>query len=143
LGRLGDTHDFVNIAVHPEAKPVAGMIILRPDEPLFFANAERILNQARQNISAAGSSVQTIILSLEESPDLDGSSLEALQDFMQFVVAHDKKLLLTRLKHPVHEILKRMTERDPNAPLLSGLSVDQAVRIASAKPLRSEGTVSP
>ena len=130
LGRLGQGHDFVNIALHPEARPVTDIIILRPDQPLFFANAERILSQARQTIAAAGQSVHTVILSLEESPDLDSSSLEALLDFSGFVSRHGKRLLLARLKEPVLDILKRVVPVGLTTPSFSGLSVDEAVRVA-------------
>lgn len=130
LGRLGQGHDFVNMALHPEAQAVAGIIILRPDEPLFFANAERILSQARQTIAAAGPSVHTVILSLEESPDLDSSSLEALFDFFSFVTDQEKRLLLARLKEPVLDILKLIAPAGTAASSFSGLSVDDAVHIA-------------
>lgn len=130
LGRLGQGHDFVNIALHPEAQAVPGIIILRPDEPLFFANAERILSQARQTITTAGSSVHTVILSLEESPDLDSSSLEALLDFFSFITGQKKQLLLARLKDPVLDILTRIVPPDTAASSFSGLSVDETVHIA-------------
>ncbi len=133
LGRLGQSHDFVDMAVHPEARPVAGILIMRPDEALFFANVERILSQARQAILSAGPSVHTVILSLEESPDLDGTSLEALRDFFGFSGTTGKRLLLARLKHPVHEILKQLTPPDPAAPSFSGLSVDDAVQLADVR----------
>lgn len=134
LGRLGQSHDFVDMAIHPEAKPVVGMLILRPDEPLFFANVERILSHAQQSIRNAGSSVHTVILSLEESPDLDGSSLEALRDFFAFVAKNNKQLVLVRLKHPVHELLKLLVPEMPAAPAFSGRSVDEAVRQVSGFP---------
>ena len=130
LGRLGQGHDYVNMALHPEAQPVADIIILRPDEPLFFANAERILSQARQTIAAAGPSVHTVILSLEESPDLDSTSLEALLDFFRFVTDHGKLLLLARLKDPALEILKQIVPPGLAVSSFSGLSVAEAVHIA-------------
>ncbi|OIQ76992.1 putative sulfate transporterc [mine drainage metagenome] len=132
LGRLGQGHDFLDMAVHPEARPVAGILIMRPDEPLFFANAERILSQARQAILATGPDTHSVILSLEESPDLDSSSLEALRDFFAFAAQAGKRLFLARLKHPVHEILKQLVPADSAAPSFSGLSVDDTVRLAQA-----------
>jgi MFS superfamily sulfate permease-like transporter len=130
LGRLGDGHDFVNIRDHPEARPVAGLLILRPDEPLFFANVERILLHARHRIAAAGSEAQGVIVSLEETFDLDGSSVEALQAFFDWCAGQGKRLVLARLKHPVHELLKRVVPAGQTAPALTGLSVDDAVSVA-------------
>ncbi|PUA17158.1 SulP family inorganic anion transporter [Glaciimonas sp. PCH181] len=130
LGRLGLSHDFVDMAAYPQAKAVPGILILRPNEPIFFANAERILSQARLGIKAAGTQIHTVIISLEESPDLDSSSIEALQDFYRFVAADGKRLLLARLKGPVVTLLKSL---DPTVvpPLsLNGLSVDDTVRMA-------------
>ena len=130
LGRLENSHNFVDMVVHPDAKPIAGIIILRPDEPLFFANVERILSLARQAILTAGSSIHTVILSLEESPDLDSTSLEVLRDFFDFVANEGKRLLLARLKHPIHEILNQLMPPSLMTPSFSGLSVDDAVRLA-------------
>ncbi|MFI4941417.1 MAG: SulP family inorganic anion transporter, partial [Burkholderiales bacterium] len=127
LGRLGQGHDFVSIALHPEATPIPGILILRPDEPLFFANIERILNQALHHIGAAGASVHTIILSLEESPDLDGSSLEALRDFCEALVAEGKQVLFSRLKDAAQDVLKRVNILGVPPSSIRGLSVDDAV----------------
>jgi len=55
LGRLGDSHDFVLIANHPEAKGSRRLLILRPEEPLFFANVDRILNDGAQAHHRGGS----------------------------------------------------------------------------------------
>ncbi len=131
LGRLGESHNFVDMEVHPEAKAIEGIIILRPDEPLFFANADRILSQVQQTIVSAGPTIHTIIISLEETSDLDSSTLEALLDFFRFIAQEKKQLVLARLKHPVHQILNQVM---PNLTALSfiGLSVDDAVSMAQA-----------
>lgn len=131
LGRLGESHNFVDMEVHPEARAIEGIIILRPDEQLFFANADRILSQVQQTIVSAGSTIHTIIISLEETSDLDSSTLEALLDFFRFIAQEKKQLVLARLKHPVHQILNQVM---PNLTELSfiGLSVDDAVSMAQA-----------
>ncbi|MFJ3044761.1 SulP family inorganic anion transporter [Herbaspirillum chlorophenolicum] len=132
LGQLGQGHDFVRIDLHPEARPVAGILILRPEEPLFFANAEKILGQARRHINDAAQPVRAIILSLEESPDLDSSSLEALRDFAGFVHAGGKILLLARLKNSVQDILKRADVAGLPPSAIMDLSVDDAVAAVAA-----------
>jgi MFS superfamily sulfate permease-like transporter len=130
LGRLGGGHDFVNMKDHPDAKPVAGILVLRPDEPLFFANVERILAHARQRIAATGPSVRGVVVSLEATIDLDSTSVEALQAFFDWIVGEGKLLVLARLKHPVHQLLDRAIPAGPSSPTLIGLSVDDAVRLA-------------
>jgi len=128
LGRLGDSHDFVSIAAHPEARRLSGLIILRPEAPLFFANAERILLEARHQIAAAAGA-QCVILSLEESFDLDSTSVEALTAFFAWAAARKLRLVLARLKPPVNDLLRMVVVAGPHAPVLSALSVDDAVRL--------------
>lgn len=133
LGRLGAGHDFVIIANHPQARAVAGLMILRPEEPLFFANVERILNDARRRIENANPPVEGVIMSLEETFDLDSSSVEALLLFFDDMQKYGKRLALARLKHPVHLLLEQIGRARPGLPLCSGLSVDEAVRLMQAK----------
>lgn len=130
LGQLNHGHDFVSRTLHPEAQAVTGILILRPDTGLFFANAERVLAQIRNYITAAGDNVHTVIVSLEESPDLDSSSVEALQDFCKAVIGQNKHLLFARLKTPVQQLLVRAAI--PGLPIetLCALSVDDAVKVA-------------
>ena len=130
LGRLDHGHNFVSMTAHPEAQAVNGILVLRPDTGLFFANAERILAQARQHITTAGATAHTVILSLEESPDLDSSSVEALGDFCATLLAQHKHLLLARLKAPVQQVLNLAAIPGLPAAALRGLSVDDTVTAA-------------
>jgi len=133
LGRLGRGHDFVDIHRHPEAQQIDGILILRPDEPIFFANIDRILHQTRQLIVDTATPIYAIIFSLEESPDLDSSSLEALQTFAQQMTASGKKLYFARLKYSAHQVLQRVFDDEAFAPVLSTLSVDETVALAQTQ----------
>eukprot|EP01133_Synstelium_polycarpum_P024497 gene24497-29382_t len=135
LGRLGDSHDYVKLALYPAARAQPGMLILRLDEPLFFVNAERSLRLARAMLEAHGGQVGKLVLSLEESPDLDGSSVEALRDFAGFARRQGVRLALARLKEPACDVLRLALRdlllRQDGAPglVLSELSVAEAVRL--------------
>ena len=54
LGQVGDSHDFVDLARHDEAHPMAGVTIWRPNAPLIFANAETVLGTIATQARAAG-----------------------------------------------------------------------------------------
>lgn len=131
LGRLGDGHDFVSIELHPEAHPQAGLLIVRPEEPLFFANAERIFSQIRHQARDAGEAVHTVILSLEESPDLDSTSLESLRDFTVVLKDKGRQVMLCRMKDSALDLLHRANVLTLPEWAVSGLSVDEAVHIAN------------
>ena len=132
LGRLGESHNFVDMGVHPEAKAIEGIIIFRPDEQIFFANSDRILSQIQKTILTEGLSADIIIISLEETSDIDSSTLEALLEFFKFITNEKKQLILARLKHPVHQILNQIVKPNSMELCFSGLSVDDAVKIAQS-----------
>lgn len=132
LGRLGEGHDFVSTAMHPEARETPGLLIMRPEAPMFFANAERILTLVRQSIEARRpAQVQTLILSLEESPDLDGTSIEALAELARYLSGKGIRLLLARMKDPALSVLGRAAIAALPATALTNWSVDDAVTAAT------------
>ncbi|RXZ36688.1 SulP family inorganic anion transporter [Oxalobacteraceae bacterium CAVE-383] len=136
LGRLDGGHLFVSRKMHPQAEEIPGMLILRPDTGLFFGNAERILTQVHNDILGAGKDVRVIILSLEESPDLDGTSVEAIADFCASIRKSSQSgenrryLLLARLKSPAQQLLARAAIPGLPVDVLRDLSVDDAVALA-------------
>ncbi|MBK5512624.1 SulP family inorganic anion transporter [Pseudomonas sp. TH15] len=133
LGQMGSGHDYVDVQRHPDAQEIPGVLIVRPSEALFFANVERILGGALRLARHASPPVHTIILSLEESPDLDGTSIEVLEGFFLRVHQEGKLLILARLKHEALSALAELPEVQANGVILSGLSVDGAVQRAQLK----------
>jgi sulfate permease, SulP family len=106
LGRLGESHDYVSVALHPQAVELPGVLILRPEQPLFFANAESVMTLARQQVETHAGS-RSVVLSLEESPDLDSTALESLADFSAWLGARGVTLRVARLKDAVRQLLER------------------------------------
>ena len=133
LGRLGNSHDFISMQKHPEAKSIPGVIIFRPESPMFFANAERITTEIRNGINAADTSVHSFVISLEESYDLDSSSLQALADLANLVASQQRQLLFARLKDQVQDNLDKGVALGLMPPYASGLSVDDTVAMAITK----------
>lgn len=130
LGRIDGGHDFVDLQRHPAAQTVPGVLIVRPGEALFFANVERILGSTLRLIRHSPTPIHSVILSLEESPDLDGTSIEALQEFFVRVRGEGKQLVLARLKDSAQMALSALPEVKDTQVILSDLSVDGAVQQA-------------
>lgn len=103
LGRVGIGHDFVDISRHPDATRVPGVAIYRPNAPLFFANAETELRTITTSVHASGAKI--LILSLEESDDLDSTALDALDEFAQSLDKAGCQLILARAHDRVRDIL--------------------------------------
>ncbi|WP_323118063.1 SulP family inorganic anion transporter [Burkholderia alba] len=128
LGRLRDSHDFVDVTVHEDAKTLPGVLIVRPEAQLFFANAERVLNKVRQLAHEAQPPVRTVLLSLEESPDVDGTTIESLKTFAAECKARNWRLALVRLKPDVVQVLQRAGDDTLQPGMLSELSVDESLQ---------------
>lgn len=126
LGRLGEGHDFVRLGAHANVHPVPGVLILRPEEPLFFANVEAVLDNAAAQLAATGSA-RTLVLSLEESPNLDGTCIEVLGQFAAQLQRDGRELRLARLKEPVIGVLTVAALPGLAGAALSGSSVDAVV----------------
>src|ERR1700759_623940 len=122
LGRYGQGHDFMNLA-HAGVVPVPGVLILRPEAPLFFANVERMLAEMRHRI--ADNAPRAFVLSLEETPDLDGTTIEALPGFTREQALAVRIPGLARLKARVLELLHRAMDGQASPRLEAG-SVDDA-----------------
>jgi sulfate permease, SulP family len=124
LGRMG-AHDFVSVARFPQASCLPGILVLRPEEPLFFANAEPLLAMARQHVLRQ-TDVRFVIFSLEESPDLDGTALESLGEFAAWLAVRRIRLRVARLKESSRDALMRANFGQLPAPELDFASVDDA-----------------
>ena len=127
LGRLGQSHDYVDTARHPEAVVPPATLIARPEVPLFFGNAEAVFAIIRNRIDATPG-LRRFVLSLEESPDLDATSIESLCDFAAFARARGAELVLARVKDPVRDLLAQVGSPDLPAAVYANWSVDDAVR---------------
>ena len=132
LGRVG-AHDYVSLARFAHAVSTPGVLIVRPEQPLFFANAEPLLAQVRQRALAAPD-WKLVILSLEESPDLDSTTLEALEEFCCWLAARGVQFRVARLKELAREVLLRAKLAHLPASALDYSSVDDAVRGEGVSP---------
>ena len=144
MGRHGRReHDFVNMSVFPKAKAIPGIVILRPDQALFFGNADRTMTEIHEIIAATDGSIHGIILSLEQTSDLDGTSLEAIREFVRAVEETGEQLVLTRVKNEAYEALERAVMPEFPNLVVSRLSVSHAVNVIQAheEPIHAEEMV--
>jgi MFS superfamily sulfate permease-like transporter len=124
LGRLDGGHNYVDIARHSDAARIPGIAIWRPAQPLFFANVERVLAGIDAEVGRT-SGLKAVILSLEESFDIDSTALDALVEFDNRLAAQDRTLRLARVHDRVRDLLQ-MTAGSTLAQR-SSFSVDDAV----------------
>ena len=132
LGQLGSSRNFVVLDSHTSAVIVEGAIILRPEEPLFFASAERVTTDVMTAVSAR-TALKFVILSLEESSDLDSTAAECLLELYQRLKDNGQLLILARVKEPVRQLLASLAPDQLGSSAGMFWSVADAVEFSIAR----------
>lgn len=131
LGLLPGTRDYLDRRRHPETITVAGTLIMRPEEPLFFANAEQVFQLVSRRADATHAKV--VVLSLEVCDDLDSTAVEALAEFSVSLQRQGQALLLARVKDRPRAALLRMgLSHEVVGSVALFWSVDDAASAAAA-----------
>jgi MFS superfamily sulfate permease-like transporter len=135
LRKLNGSHSYVNVRLFNDTQPTEGVMIMRLDQPMFFANAEPSLRRVADMIAARQKQehLHHVILSMEETPNVDGTSIESLIVLAKNL--HDKgiNLSLCRLHRRARIGLMNAASPYLMPSQLSYLSVDRAVKDALAK----------
>jgi MFS superfamily sulfate permease-like transporter len=131
LGELGASRNYVDVKVQHGAQAKPGVLILRPEEPLFFASAERVVAEVLKQ-AAGRAGLHTVILSLEESADLDSTAVDCLMELRLGLQSAGKALLLARVKTTVRDLLQRVDPDGVGSDAQLFWSVADAAQAASA-----------
>jgi high affinity sulfate transporter 1 len=107
LGRVDDLKGYHDVARHPEAKRIPGLVIFRWDAPLFFANAEVFADRLRQAIASSPTPVRWVVVAAEPVTDLDTTAADVLAQLDEELASEGVDLRFAELKGPVKDQLKR------------------------------------
>ena len=107
LGRADGVKGYHDVARYPHARLIPGLVLLRWDAPLFFANAE--LFNARVLAAVAGSPtpVRRLVVAAEPVTSVDVTAADMLADLDDTLRAAGVELAFAELKDPVKDKLKR------------------------------------
>lgn len=107
LGKKPHNNIFGDTRRHPEYVTYPGLLIVRLDAPLFFANAEYLKNTIKKLIRESESTVRVVMLNLESTNSLDFSSIEILYELPEFLKEFKVEIWLTRVHGHVKDLMKR------------------------------------
>jgi len=105
LGRdpsgAGGYHD---IDRHPEARPIDGILLVRPDAPLFYANAQAVRDVINTTAESRRPQPTVVVLDLDANDRLDITSAEHLHKLHQELATNGIELYLAHLHAPALRI---------------------------------------
>lgn len=112
---------------HPDLSTPTGMLIVRPEAPMLFANANWIRDAIMAQIEAKPGSLRVVVLDLEATSDLDITALETLESVHRDVGLSGAEFWLSN----VHIDVRTMLDRGSSAGMTTAdrifASVGQAV----------------
>ncbi|WP_308074353.1 sulfate permease [Actinokineospora sp. PR83] len=107
LGYVPGMAGMHDVADHPGASPVPGLLVYRYDAPLCFANAEDFRGRALAAVDAADPPVRWFLLNAEANADLDVTGIDALEDLRAELAARGIVVALARVKQDSLDDLAR------------------------------------
>ena len=107
LGRLPNTNIFRNVEHFPEAQTIPGLVILRIDASLYFANVEFLKEKIHEICQQHEPDLQAIILDASAVNDLDSSADTALHQLSNELKKKGITFYIAGITAPVREVMKR------------------------------------
>lgn len=107
LGRLPNTNIFRNVEHFPEAQTIPGLVILRIDASLYFANVVFLKERLHQICRRYEGELQALILDASAVNDLDSSADTALHQLSAEFKKRGITFYIAGVKAPVREVMRR------------------------------------
>jgi anti-anti-sigma factor len=122
LGRVpGVPGQYTDVARHPENEPVPGVVVLRPESGLFFANADAVRDRVRRAVAPG---TKGIVLDAATMPYIDVTAATMLAGLAADLEREGVKLVLARDIGQVRDLLGAS---EAGGVLRAYATVDEAV----------------
>ncbi len=130
LGKISDEKAaWGRVRGHPDREPVDGVIVVRLDAPLFWANATAIEDRLLVEVGR-WPDTRALVLDLEATTQLDTTSADVLTHLAGELERRGVSLYLARAIHRVEAVLRRSGFFEVVDPDNSWHSISQCVRAA-------------
>ncbi len=130
LGKVPGTRQYTDVKRNPDGRPVPGVVVLRVESGLFFANADAIRDDVLVHVDE---STVAIVLDGETVPFIDVTAARMLETLAEDLERDGIRLLLARDVGQVRDVLKREAVDQPIA-IAAFPTVQQAIDAALRNP---------
>jgi high affinity sulfate transporter 1 len=107
LGRPEGIEGYHDITRYPQARQIPGLILLRWDAPLFFANAELFKERVIEAAESAPTPARWLVVAAEPVTSIDVTAADVLVELDEALRAKGIELSFAELKDPVKDKLRR------------------------------------
>jgi MFS superfamily sulfate permease-like transporter len=107
LGKPEIVPGYHDLKRYPEASQIPGLLMIRWDAPIFFANANLFRNWVRELVAQTEPTPFWVLVAAEPITDVDTTSAEMLVDLDEELNARGIHLIFAELKDPVRDKIER------------------------------------
>ncbi|MDN6860404.1 sulfate permease [Pseudomonas sp. CAN2814] len=107
LGRVDGVRGYHDVTRYPNARRIPGLVLLRWDAPLFFANAEQFQNQVLAALDASPTPVQRLVIAASPVTSIDITSADMLAELDRALEQRGVELQFAEMKDPVKDKMKQ------------------------------------
>ncbi len=107
LGRIDGRKGYHDLSRNPRGKRIPGLLIIRFDAPIFFANSAEFSRFVRDSVNHSPEPVQWVVLAAEPITDVDITGRDVLLQLVRDMHDHDLHLVFAELKGPVRDRFAR------------------------------------
>ena len=128
LGRMpGRTATFADLARHPDAELVPGLVIVRLDAPLYFFNANVARTQIFDIVAAQETPPRGVLIDLSATADLDVTTTDMLFELVADLRSRSIEVLVAQVRGTVRDRLRKTGLMDQLGEDRVYLSITSAV----------------
>lgn len=130
LGKIpGEKAGWGALVDHPERTEVPGVLVLRLDAPLFWANCETTHVHILDAVDGTAG-VRALVLDLEATGQMDTTTATMLADLLVELRRRGVEMFIARLHYPARVVLERAGVTDDLGPGHVWHSISQTVKAA-------------
>src|SRR6516165_7219982 len=107
LGQVSGVRGYHDISRYPDARLIPGLVLLRWDAPLFFANAELFHDRVLRAVASAPNRVHWLVVAAEPVTSVDVTSADMLRELDDTLQQSAITLCFAEMKDPVKDKLRR------------------------------------
>lgn len=105
LGKVPETDIYRSLANYPQGETYPGLLILRFDGSLFFANSQDFVGAIRRAIAAEETPPQVVVLDCESMNSIDATAVITLSEFKEQLDEDHIELRIARVKQQVLDVM--------------------------------------
>lgn len=106
LGKVEGVPGYHDRERHPEAKVIDGLLMIRYDAPLFFANAPDFGRRLQERMRDVGRPIRRVVVVGNAITDIDSTGAEILTDVLEDLAQKGVTFAFAGLKGPVKDRLR-------------------------------------